>query len=258
MVALVSLPMGRLAFSAPTSSKLLLRPHRLRLDVIDEIVHPFVFGLPTNTLAPAGNTSAVASHIGTPTVVLLHLLWGERLGLRDLSPFVFDHCRADGLDGREEGVLSGDAEVIAGFTVTYSALLGFLVNQLVEVTEVADIDVGPDVGTCKSAEHWSKELSQDNSPLPTIPACPRSKDALIRVGIWSENEFAIPFSYSSPLPSPQMVDGMMMYALQIPSASACSMSRSTSRWIAVGGRVAIESKAGDEDVAGVGFKSVKI
>lgn len=115
----------------------------------------------------------------------------------------------------------------------------------------------PDIGACyqKSPGIVSGNENED-VPLSNTPALPRSKEARIRVGIWSENELAIFFSYKSPLPSPQMVEGRIMYDLQIPVASALTISRSTGRWGLVSGILENESNSGVLEVAGVGFKSV--
>lgn len=94
-------------------------------------------------------------------VVLLDLFGRKARRLGIVGPLVVDQCGADGVGCRENRVLARDTEVVSRSSVADIALLRTGVDTLVQVSEVADADMGPDVGSCvKSSAAGSRRVKE--------------------------------------------------------------------------------------------------
>jgi hypothetical protein len=77
----------------------------------------------------------------------------------------------DGVGCREEGEFARDTEVVTSGSVADISFLSSGVNQFVEFTEVSDVDMRPDVGSCPSVliQCYSNELTlADDTSLSSI------------------------------------------------------------------------------------------
>jgi hypothetical protein len=125
----------------------LFTPDRLRSDNSQEVALVRVLGPPSNALAPVGASTGVGPHVEAPTVVLVHLLLGQGCRLRVIAEFVLDECLADRLDSRQKCVLARDTKIEAGLAVANLAGGGLLIQERKEVSDIADVDVRPNVRT---------------------------------------------------------------------------------------------------------------
>jgi hypothetical protein len=81
-----------------------------------------------------------------------------------------EYC-ADGVGCREEGEFACDTEVVSSGSMAYISFLSSGVDQFVEFTEVSDVDVRPDVGSCPSVliQCYSSQLTlADDTSLSSI------------------------------------------------------------------------------------------
>lgn len=141
------LPCCRLVPTFPLATKLGLDTLDLLRDVLAEVVHAVQLGSPSDALAPVCDSSSIRAVQLKTAVILLNLLWREARRLGAVGPLVVVQSSTDGVCGRKDGVLACNTHVVPGGTVTDVALLRSSVYELVQVTEVADVDMSPDVGT---------------------------------------------------------------------------------------------------------------
>lgn len=125
----------------------LLSPYRLLPDNPQEVPLIGILRPPPNTLTPIRLASRIAAHVKAPTIILLHLLFRQWRRLRFIPKLILNERLTNRLSSCQKCVFTGDTEVKSGFTMSDIALLCALIDCREEISDIANIDVRPDVCT---------------------------------------------------------------------------------------------------------------